>query len=58
MTKATTICGIFDLPRLAALKKEYSKAVAVGQENFVFEGNDYSTAFARYLTEYLDTALT
>ena len=36
------------------LKKQYEKAVEKGEEQFTFEGNEYLTAYAKYLLQYCE----
>lgn len=36
------------------LKEAYTKALEEEQESFVFEGNEYLTAFAKYFIEFHD----
>lgn len=47
----------FDRQKLANLKRAYTKAKNEGSEQFKFENHDYLTAYARYLIEYLESAL-
>jgi len=37
------------------LKKLYEKAVANGDEQFVWEGQDVLTAYAKYLLQYIES---
>ena len=39
------------------LQKLYDEAVASKKEQFVFQGHDLLTAYAKYLLEYLHTKL-
>jgi len=41
--------------KLANLRKVYDYNVKHGKESFVFEGNEYLVAYAKYLIEYLQT---
>jgi len=36
------------------LKRQYESAVSEGQEQFVFQGVELLTTFAKYLLEFLD----
>ena len=38
--------------RVGRLQKAYGKAVEAERESFVFEGNTFSTAYAKYVLEY------
>lgn len=38
-----------------AFKKAYQKALKEGKDQFVFEGQDVLTAYAKYVCEYMDT---
>lgn len=40
---------------LAALKREYNKAVKASETQFTFNGQPVLVAFAKYLIEYLET---
>lgn len=39
------------------LRKAYEAAESEGVETFTFSGNEYVVGYAKYLLEYLDTAL-
>jgi hypothetical protein len=39
--------------RVDRLQKAYDKAVSSKAETFIFEENEYLTAYAKYLLEYL-----
>lgn len=38
-------------------KKIYGDAIKTGKESFIFKGDEYLTAYAKYLIEYLNTKL-
>ena len=42
---------------LKELKNKYEEAVASGAEQFVFQGADLLTAYAKYLIEYVEAQL-
>lgn len=37
-----------------ALRRAYDRAAGKGQVQFMFEGREYLTGYAKYLLEYLD----
>ena len=43
---------------VSLLRKEYDKAVATKKETFTFQGEEFSTSYAKYLLEWLDTQVT
>ena len=43
----------FDKAKLKRLKLAYQKAVDTGAESFIFDGDEYLTAYAKYVIEYL-----
>ncbi len=47
----------FDKATVKRLHQAYNEAVKNKDEAFIFEGNKYLTAYARYLLEYLDNML-
>jgi len=47
----------FDRAKAERLRKAYKAAVAAGKEEFMFEGNLFLTAYAKYVLEYLDMRL-
>lgn len=44
----------FDKPKLKLFKEAYEKALNDGAYDFVFEGRNVSTAYAKYTIEYLE----
>lgn len=36
------------------LKKRYEEAVSKNEKRFMYEGNEYLTAYAKYLLEYCE----
>ena len=44
-------------PMLERFKKAYADAVAQGLDDFIFDGNEFVTDYAKYLIEYLDGRL-
>lgn len=46
---------LFNLAEAKQLQKAYNDAVAQGQEQFIFRGEDLLVAYAKYLLEYLKT---
>ena len=44
-------------PMLKRFKKAYCKARSEKLEEFTFDGNDFVTDYARFLSEYLDTII-
>lgn len=38
-------------------KARYDEAVKKSEESFVFEGNEFLTAYAKYVIEYIETSL-
>jgi len=47
----------FDKAKMDQLQVAYDKAVAAGDDQFVFEGHELLTQYAKYLLEYLETKL-
>jgi hypothetical protein len=47
----------FDPSKLERFKIMYQAAVARNADSFVFEGNAFSTAYAKYLIDYLEGRL-
>lgn len=47
----------FDKAKLRRFKRAYHYAVSQKQESFTFDGNEYMTAYAMYLIEYLASEL-
>ena len=47
----------WDRPMLERLKKALDVAVVTGKDTFMFEGNEFVVAYAKYLIEYLETKL-
>lgn len=45
----------FEKDKFIKLKKRYNKALKDGEESFLFMGDEYLTAYAKYLIEYLST---
>lgn len=43
----------FDKVKAERLQLRYNEAVANNEEQFVFEGHDLLTAYAKYLVEFL-----
>ena len=48
----------FDRQSLGALKRAYGKAVKENKKQFVFQGKDILTDYAKYLIQYLDGRFT
>jgi hypothetical protein len=47
----------WDIPMRERLRKAYQKAVAENRSTFFFETNEFVTAYAKYLIEFLDGRL-
>ncbi len=47
----------FDRERTELLRKKYDTAVRGNHKSLFFDGEEYITAYAGYLLEYLDTQL-
>jgi len=47
----------FDEDRKNRLQKAYDKALVEKKDMFVFEGHEFVTKYAKYVLEYLNTAL-
>lgn len=47
----------FNEARRERLRKAYQDAVESEQKIFVFDGNEYLTAYAKYLLQYLDMTI-
>lgn len=47
----------FDKKKYRGLKKAYNNAVNDNQDSFTFDKNEYLTAYAKYLLEYLEGVL-
>lgn len=45
----------FDRDKLRQLKTHYNKAVKANKESFIFNGDEYLTAYAKYVIEYLSS---
>lgn len=45
----------FNKEQYKALEKRYIEALKNKEEQFVFEGNEYLTSYAKYLLQYLET---
>jgi hypothetical protein len=39
---------------VARLRKRYEQAVRKGEDQFMFEGNEFLVNYAKYLLEYLE----
>ena len=44
----------FNRPKAERLRAALAAAQRQGQEQFTFDGNDFLTAYAKYVMEYLD----
>lgn len=44
----------FDTDKISLMKKAYEKAKEKQQESFMFDGDEYLTAYAKYLLQYLE----
>jgi hypothetical protein len=44
-------------PMLERFRKAYQKAVAEKVDTFMFDGNEFVVGYAKYLIQYLDSAL-
>lgn len=38
-----------------SMRKAYNKAVEADKENFIWDGKDFHTGYAKYLLEHLDS---
>jgi hypothetical protein len=47
----------FNAARRELLRKAYNDAVESEQKVFTFDGNEYLTAYAKYMLEYLDMVI-
>jgi hypothetical protein len=45
----------FTSGKIDALRQRYKDAIRKGERQFVFEGHDLLTAYAKYLIEYLES---
>lgn len=48
---------LFNLEKFKRLKERYEQAVKSGEEKFIFDGEEYLTAYAKYLVAYLGSQL-
>jgi hypothetical protein len=47
----------FDRPKVERLRAALTEAKALDQQQFVFDGHDLVTAYAKYMLDYLDSKL-
>ena len=47
----------FDHERRDHFKEAYGQAVRDAQADFMFEGNQFATSYARYMLQYLNACL-